>query len=115
ADHQQFCGDLLYYIIKYSDHVKNALHFTEIRGVDNQRFPIWANRLLEMILLLFLELFEINEVRDDFNFPGDLERREGLLSEVFRNRGHAVGLVDTERHDGFISRILTHQRDVRAV
>ena len=62
------------YVGEDVDHVADALHLTEVGGMHHQRFTVRTDRFLKMILLLFLELIEVNEIRNHINFIGDLER-----------------------------------------
>src|SRR6201984_2725034 len=57
----------------------------------------------------------INEVRNDFDGPPDVEFLEGLLQELLRDGGDAVALFDGKLGNRQVGAVATDQRDVRAV
>ena len=57
----------------------------------------------------------VEEVRNDRDVPRHLQLRVGGLAQAVRHRRHAIGLLDRERHDLRVRRIVADQRDVGAV
>lgn len=77
--------------------------------------PVRAHRLLEGGVFMAPKARRVDEIGNDLNGSVDLEMLFRFAAKVFGNGGDAVGMVDGVVHHGREPRVLSHQRNVRAV
>ena len=109
------CHTLLHEAVENPDYVLHALHGAKIRDMHDDFPAVRAHRLLEGFVFAAAEARRVDEIGNDFDRRIDLKMLLRFAAEVFGDRRYAVGMVDRMIHHRRKARILSYQRNVRAV
>ena len=101
--------------LENTNDVGGALHFPEIRCVNEYAFIARSYSLFEMLPRFEVEPIEIDEIRNDSDFALDVKMTQCFRFQVFGHSGYAIRLVDGERNHRTIAGIFAYQRNVGAV
>ena len=97
------------------DDVGEALDGAEIGEMHEDGLAVGRPLFEQLGMGLARVEIAVDEIGDDFDGALDVELFEGLLQEVLRDGGDAVGLLDGKFCDGEIAAIAADERDVGAV
>src|SRR5262249_44662377 len=100
---------------EYLDGVGDALYRTKIRKVHEDGLAAGRDLRTEFAVGFAGVRVAVDEVGDYFDGALDVELFDGLIQQIFRDGGYAVGLLDGEAHDRQKAAVAADQCNVGAV
>jgi len=116
ANQQQLGRNLLAHTVKDFDHIEDALHRAEVGKMHQQ--PLVIRDVLATLFhpLRFAQVVvAVHEVRDDFNVVLDVENIKRAITQILRDRRHAIALLNRKTRNRKIRAVEADERNVSAV
>src|SRR5262249_41652441 len=97
---------------EYFDSVGDALDRSKIREVHEDRLATGGDLRAEFAIGFAGVGVAVDEVGNYFDRALDVELFDGLVQEIFRDGGYAIGLLDGKAHDGQEAAVAADECDV---